>query len=98
MDVKVIDNDGVWYINRSQFRHVDPGTNIIFEPSLPTRVTPTVWLQDQPMMETVDDPFTGAAPSVLKGEQVLRENPDNVAGNADAAGAAAASQKGSGKK
>jgi len=82
MDVKVIDQDGLWFVNRSQFRMNDPESGVNFEPGMPMRVNPTKWMETQPHIEPVDDPF-GNKPPMLKGEQILRENPDNVAANAN---------------
>lgn len=90
MDVKVIDKDGQWFVNRALFRFNDPteradGASVNFEPGLPTRVKPTDWMKGQALIVPCDDPFTGDPPPVIETETLLRENPDNLANNGNAA-------------
>lgn len=89
MDVKVIDKDGTWYVNRAQFRFVDhteraDGQMVYFEPGLPTRVAPTDWVKGQELIVAINDPFTDEPPAVIETETLLKPNPDDAAANANA--------------
>lgn len=56
-----IDNDGSWYVNRSQFRMVNGDREgVWFEPGQPTRVKPDAWIAthvELGILVKVDDPF-----------------------------------------
>jgi len=41
--MNVIDADGVWLVNRSEFRMVDGETGVIYEPNVPTQVRDSKW-------------------------------------------------------
>lgn len=89
MDVKIIDKDGTWFVNRAQFRFVDPteredGEKVYFEPGKPTRVARTKWIEGQELIVAINDPFTDEPPAVIETETLLKPNPDDAAANANA--------------
>lgn len=57
-NVKVIDKDGDWFVNRGLFRFVDGDSGAIYEPGVPTKVKDTAWRKArEDMVVAVEDPF-----------------------------------------
>lgn len=74
-EMKIIDKDGQWLINRSEFRMVSPDGKIM-ESATPTKIIVTEWHMNQPVIESVGDPTddSGAevAPKAMKAAKVER--------------------------
>jgi hypothetical protein len=60
MHLQISDPAGQWFCNRAQFAFFDPESETNFTPQLPTKATPTAWLQSMPMIEPISEP--GASP------------------------------------
>lgn len=57
-NVKVVDKDGDWFINRGLFRCVDGTSGVIYEPGVPTKAKDTDWRKARAdMVVAVEDPF-----------------------------------------
>lgn len=45
--MKIVDKNGRWFTSFSKFRFHDPESDTMFEPGVPTKATPTSWLEAQ---------------------------------------------------
>ena len=72
MKFSVIDKDGIWVVNRSEFRMPDGDSGVIYEPGIPTRINDTEWRKTrEDVIVQVDDPM-GEAPSTIQAESLLQ--------------------------
>jgi hypothetical protein len=63
--MKIIDKNGQWLINRSEYRFVDPDGKIM-EPGEETKIISTDWHANQPVLEACVDPTNPDAEIVPK--------------------------------
>ena len=71
-DAKSIDKDGKWFVNTAQFRFAHgERAGVVFEPGVPTRVKPDGWIEGQPLIVEVSDPY-GDLPAQIGVETPLK--------------------------
>lgn len=62
-NVQISDANGEWFKNIGQFQFHDPESGTSFVPQLPTRATPTAWLEAMSaIIIKVEDPTSGEKP------------------------------------
>jgi hypothetical protein len=68
--VKIVDKDGEWYVNRSQYPMYNPERNLRFDPQVAVQIRQDKWMKTQPVIVKVEDPNEEVEPII--GEDVLR--------------------------
>lgn len=69
-DIKVIDKDGDWVINRGEYPLADhqrltenPNTTLVLiQPGVPTQIKLNTYLKGQPTLEQIDSPLGETKP------------------------------------
>lgn len=69
-DIKVIDKDGEWVVNRGEYaladhqRHAEnPNTDLVLiQPGVMTQITLNSYLKSQPTLEKIDSPLGESKP------------------------------------
>lgn len=66
--MKIVDKEGKWFVNSSQYPMVDGENGTRFEPGEPTKATETGWVKAQAVLnpftpDAGDDPTAAKAPA-----------------------------------
>lgn len=65
MKLSVIDKDGIWVVNRSEFRMPDGDSGVIYEPGIPTQVKDTEWRKERgDVLVQVEGPMSDTPPQI----------------------------------
>ncbi len=75
--MQIIDSDGVWLVNRGQFRMPDPEAKHNFEPGEQVKIKYSSWAQLQPMIERCEDPT--ATPTAKQIASTAQANAEDAA-------------------
>ena len=76
INARILDRNGVWVMNRSEFRMVDTDSGTIYEPGIPMKVSDTEWRKARAdVISDVADPYEDATPvKQIKAETPLKDN------------------------